>query len=684
MPRKERVILDPEEVALEGRDELDVHKGAIEIGEEGPDWGDYEINAFLAKRDMGEVPVDEEIPNRTIVLPLNLGASGDFDAARVAVEAWAAKVNHQGGGHLKREIIGGSYGEAGKKLFADCIKATLHLGGGSAQARDGVDQEAVLTIEALPDFYGERITEAEMEATGGGTSTHKIKGTLPARGELLVTDKSAKDQMGVSWNVRGLNYSSASTASWRYEAEALKALDAAAEVTLTGASGGKAIRHNNLGTSWTPVLGLQTKAGTYLTHVGLYDVWARVWTTSSEKPWLRLLHDTGDIVAPAVNPQLQVPEKNAFYEVYLGQVNLEATPYGTHRWAGVIQARGAVGGENVSIDQVEFRCADEASGVIRGRSAVFEPFAASYSVRDEFNSLFTGNATGATPAIGGTYQAMPNGDTTDFQIDGEVDRLVRTAVSDSGTISVQPLYPSGVHRGRGIGTSAKFTKVAARADFRLEGSSLYGATIGWMVSYVNDLNYMSALLSCGVSGWYLSIFRADQNGEGYSRPLKVQWPDEGTVAGTMAVVVRGNRITFFLASEGEELREEATIENAMIGVSGQTFLFDENATANAVTRSFDNLAIWVPQTDAAIFASRDLRIGHQGVYRKSEDGAAYGPVAHPGNDLMRLPVSGPEERLVEVSVRTSRGDFDAIPDSGLDLFKYQLSYLPCWSQVPGF
>jgi hypothetical protein len=279
---------------------------------------------------------------------------------------------------------------------------------------------------------------------------------------------------------------------------------------------------------------------------------------------------------------------------------------------------------------------------------------------------------------------MPNGDATDYTIDGESDCLVRTAVSDSGTISVQPLYPSGVHRGRGIGTSAKYTKVTARTDFRVEGASLVGVDIGWFVSYVDDLNYMSATISCGVSGWYLGIFRADQNGEGYSRPLKVQWPDEGVVAGTIAVVVRGNRITFFIAAEGEELREEATIENAMIGVSGKVFLFDENATANPITRSFDNLGIWVPQTDAAIFANRDLRIGHQGVYRKSEDGAAYGPVAHPGNDLMRLPVSGPEERLVEVSVRQSRGDFDAIPDSGLDPFKYQLSYLPCWSQVPGF
>lgn len=677
MARKERIVLEPSEVAVEGRVEIDIHDGAIQVGEAGPDWGDYVVEQFLAKRKLGLVPVDEEIPNRVIPIPLNLGATGDFDAARLSLQAWATQVNDDGGGTLKRELIGGSYGEAGGKLFADCIKASLKLGGGTSQARDGVDTDAVLTIEALPDFYGETETLEPFEGVGRATGIFKIKGALPARLDLTVIDKSGKDQMGLAYHIRCRNYSAAETARWWYEAEALTKLDAATEVTLAGAGGEKAIRHNNLGTNWTPVLGFRLKAGTYLTHAGLYDVWARVYSTSSELPWLRLLYDTGDIVSPAENAQVQVRWRNGFYEVYLGQANLQKAPFGAHRWYGVIQARGEAGGENIYIDSVEMRCADEASGVILGRTEPTEPFAANYIVRDEFNQA-GGAATGKTPAIGTVYQALTNSDTDDFEVDATTHRLKRASVSDSGTIGSTDTW-----HGRGLGTAAEQTNVALRCSFTAEGSELSNLLLGGVVSYVNDSNFMIAHISPSGNGWYLSVYRADNNGEGYSAPLRVPLPTSGVVSGTFLVVVRGNRLTVFCAAAGEGLQEEAVVENAMIGVKGKAFVYDENRGASAITRWYDNFSVWTPEVDAAIFANRDLRISDTGIFRRSEDNAGYGPAAYPGADCPRLPVSGPDGRLVEIGLRSSRGNFGSSPDTELGALKGLLAYRPCWPTVPG-
>ena len=154
-PRRERVILNPSAVAGADRVEINLHSGAIRVDKPGPDWGQAEINLFMAKLAMGSISIDSEWPNRVITIPLLLGMNGDFDAARIALQAEAARICEEGG-TLMREVIGGSYGEAGGHLFADLVKATVKFSGGTEQAMQGLDPEAQLILEALPDFYGDR------------------------------------------------------------------------------------------------------------------------------------------------------------------------------------------------------------------------------------------------------------------------------------------------------------------------------------------------------------------------------------------------------------------------------------------------------------------------------------------------------------------------------------------------
>jgi hypothetical protein len=120
----------------------------------------------------------------------------------------------------------------------------------------------------------------------------------------------------------------------------------------------------------------------------------------------------------------------------------------------------------------------------------------------------------------------------------------------------------------------------------------------------------------------------------------------------------------------------STLSNCWLG--------DLNGSAAfKVARTYDDFAVWVPDVDPMIFANRTARLTDEGIFRSDAAGLAFGPVAYPGTDLPRIPVSGVEERPVEVALRPSTGDFGDISDSlSSGNVAFQLSYKPCWSEIP--
>lgn len=97
---------------------------------------------------------------------------------------------------------------------------------------------------------------------------------------------------------------------------------------------------------------------------------------------------------------------------------------------------------------------------------------------------------------------------------------------------------------------------------------------------------------------------------------------------------------------------------------------------------FDNLAAWAPSADAVLYASRSAQLTTDGIFRQDTSGTAYGPVT-PIGDLPRLPVSGLENRKVELYLKDTRGDLDQLPDSGIDDMSARVFYRPCWLNTPG-
>lgn len=669
--REEKLILDPAEVALADRAELDLHADNIRVLPEGIDWGTAEIEAYMAQQQMGESVIDYRLPNRIIKIPLILGATGDFDAARLAIQAKVSRINEEGG-WLKRELIGGSYGEAGSRLFCDLVKATLKMGGSIYVASSGFDPDAELELEALPDFYGEQETLGKHEGTGDLSFTEQIKGNLPARVDIEVTNQSVQDQRGLGWCLRCTNYDSAATASWAYEAEALTPLDIAAEFSVSGASGGKVIRHANLGTDWTPVLSTNLKGGGYLTHAGVYDVWVRAYATSEQPPWLRLAYDVGDMAGAVVNEQVQIPGFKNFYLVNLGQINLRRAPMGQHRWQGTIQARGLSGGEVVYIDRLYFFDAVEGSGVLTS-SMETEIGISAYSGRDEFRQT-AGALTGKSAAVGGTYAALSKSATTDFEVDATNHLLARTAKEDKGTLA------GGLMKGRAVGLALSLGATVAKVDFHktYEGEE---HTPGLLVRAVDTSNFLAIFGNTKTGNWV--VYQVVGN-VATGLMGKVLGKDASTGWRTLTVAVQGGFFEAYLSnySGSKPLFSgySAALTEAL--ASGGVYVYDEYRGTAAVTRQYDNLRVWSPQGDAVIYGSRAAHLTTKGHFREDPTGAALGPVAYQNSDLPRLPVSGPEERPVEVALKVSRGDFSALPDAGIDAVAAQIIYRPCWSYVP--
>ena len=463
--------------------------------------------------------------------------------------------------------------------------------------------------------------------------------------------------------IRSKNYSSASTAALAYEAEALTPLDTAAITALTGASGSgsNTMRHNNLATSWTPVLSTQILSGSaHMTHVGSYRVWARVYTTSATPPRLRFLWDVGDLVSPVQNEAARVPGASNFYCVDLGAIRLDATT-GTHRWQGMIQAIGDVGGENVYVDRLWFVPTDDGYGVLRAPTTLDQGLAA-YSARDEFNQT-AGNLTGKTLPVGGAWGGA--GAATDYTIDTATHTARRSATDGTR------------YERAGTGT---WTNVVVQADVAALASSVQTAH-GIFARYTDANNHLR--LAIGNSGvGNLAVVKTVAStpttllNVANSRTLSVVttlWLHV-TASGQWAAYRNGT-----LVGTGND----AALATGGTLATGGAGLYDDNSAVSPVpTSQFNNFTVWVPAPDAVLFASQSAELRTDGMIREDSTGTAYGPVSHVTGDLPRLPPSGLEGRSVELFVKASRGDLDQLPDSGIDDISVQVYSRPSWLHIP--
>lgn len=652
------------EATAAGRTSLELTDFVLQAG---IDLGQAAIDAYKAKAQRGEIPVDFTYPNRTITIPLQPMESGTVTFAEIRrdVQAKAALFQREGG-WLELIVDGESW-------YADVVDATLRLGGSTMAALGLADPDAELTLECLPDFYGAEVeldlisetTEAELTGVlQDASSDAVISGDYPARCRIVVTEGSGNDQRGLLWGLRSRHYDDATTAALAYEAEDMTPVSPATVSTLTGASGGATdnrVSHAAILTAWTAVLTTDLTDGGALTHKGSYRVFVRAYSTQTTGPRVRLTWGVGDLSNPVSNDPVRIPGSSQFYILDLGEIRLDPAPVGTHQWRGQIEAIADAGVWNVSIDKVWFVPIGEAAGrLVSGPS-----FTSTFSIHDEFDQT-SGNLTGKTLASGETWAGA--GDSADWTVDATNHRATRTASSDV------------LLAGRfAIAGSTAYTDSTVQATFAPPSGQPAGVILGVVARYTDTDNYVLACLTVGSLFLTKVVDGTASIGDQFSVP-------GSPTSITLALTVRADG-SWAISKDGVPVLTGQDVDLATDGdlESGKVGFYAENNGTTSHTITVDDFiaATTSPVQDAALFANQKAELRHDGMFHESSTDGIYKPIGSVIGDLVRLPPSGIEERKVELVLKASRGDFDTLPDSAIDDISAQVFYRPSWLTIPG-
>ena len=640
------IILDPSEVAT-SRTELNINSGAIRIASEGPNWGDAAIAAAISDRKFGSVPVGYRIPNRIVTIPLIVRAvtGTTFNQAQTKLQQKVARFQDEGG-WLKRTSSNGT-----TKLYADIVDATLTFPDPRFQDVEG---GVVLTLECLPDFYGDEAAGIGSTASSGDHDSiifteADIPGDHPARSRYEFSDTGSQARQAVLIASQSKTYDSAATAALSYEAEVLTPLDTAAVVTQAGAHGGatnNAVEHTGIGNSWTPILSTLIAGVGNLTHRGNYRIFARVY--SDNEALVRLEYAVGDATMRRANDAVTIPSGNAFCMVDLGEVRL---PMDADAWIGAVYAYSETAATTTGVDKL-YLAPTESLAVVKARREVTANVGvglAGYEGRDTFRQA-AGALNGKTADLGGNWTTVA-GDADDFAINSTTAQAERTAVSDASLAT-----------GRFAVLGSAVTNSGVYVAFSWTSYTPIGMS-GVLARYVDASNWMSA-----------GLYR-DGTGAGYSYVAQciagvISYPYGGPLenlslqAESVQLVVSAAGTWHF--HRGGVLVASGFHTNLATGgtlASGKRGIYDVQTGGGANTRKYDTFRMWAPDADAACLSGGILSVRHDRAER--ETGAAtgiYAP-AHVEGPYPRAPASGLEARTCRTLILPSAGDFDTLPDS---------------------
>lgn len=517
--------------------------------------------------------------------------------------------------------------------------------------------EIALSFEADP---GCRTAEVQIGGTREELTlpclsflAEEVPGELEALGRMEVIEKQAVAQGAVLWGYQFETYSSSADAELFYQAESRTPLSGAATAERAGASGAGAntILHSALVDAYQAVMSTQKSGGgNHLAHYGSYRVWARVQRPEANtgQVSLKFVWTDGDFVNTTENDEVVYPvgdHEGVWQMVDLGLVDIAKAPSGsTQRWEGRLLAKSTAANDDIYIDAI-FLQPTERSGKAVASS---EPApATTISLLDRYKQT-AGALTGKSAEIGGVYAGA--GDAGDFALDTVNAKAQRTEVSDA----------PGVGRYAFLGTV--FTDVAAKLRVGLGAELSSTAAVGFVTRYVDVNNYLVLLVRWEkANGWILELAQKVGGVTPTLASVRFTPPNIGAIDLQLLALSNGD---WRIGVEGEWLKSGNSAALAAAGAlkEGKVGLWDEKISAVAETRTFDNLEVWVPSVDRAMYASRNLELRDDRVRRQDSAGVTWGKPPYAG-DYLRIPPAGPEKAVSRFLVKGSR-DLEA--DGGID------------------
>jgi len=678
------VMIDPPAIAGSppaNRTALSLNSGGILIDQKGIDWGDSQIQTYLADRRVGSIKIDFRMPNRKVTIPLFLmdDPSGSLTEEQVrAMLQQKVGTIQMSGGWLMRQRAGGP------ATYADIVDAVLTLPDIWGET-GGIEPSVNLILECSPDFYGDELTLDVATVSGGALtgalqlsgSNAVIQGDHMGRANIIVTDTSGFDQTSLIWAFRQTYYDPSSTAHLVYSASALNPISPAT----TGTTAGRTTVISPAlpaSPSWTPIVQTDVGGSSPMTHLGSYRIRARVYTASTTNVWLRLVWGVGAAIGITANDLVLIPGSSSFYIIDLGEIRVDFPPIGTLRWEGQIQGQGQNGGETVAIDQIYLQPLDDSAGYATASKSVSS--LASPAARDGFNQTGSPNLSGGTVAadLGGNWTQTNIGTSSgNFGYDTTNHNIFKTAILS---------YPGPSYLTLG---GVSHTDVDVSADIGFASFALTSTgqalTFGVLGRWVDGLHWFGAAIT------YLAT--SNTFGTTFVQLLKVNSASSYTATVMSSVVVNKlpvlpatNRLELSITSAGiaraylngtaAGLVNDSDLASGGVLASGQAGLFEYQADAG-IRRQYDNFLVYpTAPNDAVCYAHSSASLRYDGMYRSDTTNTYFGPMANVVGDLPRLPPSGVENRPVELFLMMSRGDLAQQADIGLGSFTAQVRYRP--------
>jgi hypothetical protein len=660
----EQIVLDPSEVA-DFRSELPINADVIRVRAEGVDWGNAEIQAYMADQSRGSSPVDFRVPNRTVTIPIVVRASDayTFNEARRQLQNKVALFQREGG-WIKRVLAGGV-----RVLYGEVVNASLKMSADWLSAYRDADIGVELVLELLPDFFGDEVDLGTFSETTDAAlvfTVTDVAGDYPARCRIVVDEADGDRQRGLFWGIRSRHYSPLATAQLRYEADALTPLGAA------GTASGLVFL-TSPPPLWTPIMSTDLAGTGPLTHKGGYRVLARAKTVDSEdEAYLRLVWGGPDLALVSENSPARLGyTETGFAVVDLGEVRLDPATAGTHRWRGQIQGKSTTASQ-IQIDKLWFVPIDEAAGRL---SAPLQPVSTNpATVRDLFNQA-AGTLNGGTVGTGGgTWAVTRDGGAADFTVDATNHQLAVAGTADGW-------------RGAVAGT-ATLTSCLVSLDFYWtaydEDMPPY---VALRARWVDASNSIRAAFVPELGYVWIERLTSPSTGAIHAIAPQGRIPPDMWHTARLLVTADGF-VACWLSPRGALPGAPACqgyIAAAATGgalASGRVGFDDSWFGSGAMFRLFDNFEAAAVDPDAVIHPSQSVQIATGGVVREDASGVGYGPVLKATGDLPRLPPSGYEGRTVELIVKASRGDLDGLSDLAVDDISAKVYYRPSWLFVP--
>lgn len=683
------LILDPVEVAAPGREELDLMSGSVYVKAEGIDWGDTALSLQKGTARWGEPVLGWSMPNRIVKVPLVLKTDvtgATLIQAIQSLQAKVARINEEGG-TLKRV-------RRSEDLYADVVAAEVVIPDTWLGAHREYETETVLTLECLPDFYGDEIVHTLNPLTDNYSSTiiDHVQGNYPGRCRIVAKATTA-DMTAFRYAFRSKHYQPGSGNALNLKWDQLTPLGSATTPD--------PLVLQDPGRDWVPVCSTDdVTSGDPLEHVGTYRVFVEYslemvnLLPDEAGDWagqLRLAWAQGDLIRYEENVPTSALAAS-IGSVYkrladLGAVRLPDDERGASRWRGVVQHRDL--GERptkLSVHRVILVPVDEPGGAVIGQPEGQLDLAGP-AINDKFRQS-AGNLTGKpmSPASAGVYTTLLSGG-SDFVVNATEQYLTRSGNTSSG-------------EERAAGSAGPFTDFEASVRIRYDGYGAFNALTlenvggGLIVRAKNANDYFFVGVSAngpfspGLSQENVIVFARVKNGSPTSFPIPFSTPgakdllssrrEEGY---TLSVrVVRGYVHILWEGAMIWQFYRDFLAPGGDLD-SGGIYIYDRYVGSLAGERRYDDFRVTPISADPIALLNRDVEIGTSGCYRQSADGLSWGEITARG-DLPRIPVSGRERRPVQVQLMRSSGDFGEYADIVPGGATAELRYRPCWISVP--